>query len=409
MGFARLQAVGWTDHLIRLLFLSYGLVLLGFFYVPNAVDLYKFYSVAVLVPALLLLSRAYPLLRGNHLFLLVLLYFAYMLLTPAWGEVFQWKPYLNYLRLALYVLVFLMVTILLRRIWPQQFELMLRAVCILAALSAIVSLVLWFRSSPDPYQRIIGIGILENPNPSGYAHASFAMLNLAYASRGGAKPWLRICHGLAAAVLFYFVLMTHSRGALLALLFAVAVFFTFKRFRYLVFFIVALLSMIALVKTFFPELYAAFARHVGARPLIWESIWDHALQAPLLGLGYLTEQYMTLPGSVPLVAHNAYLATLRDGGAIGGLLLLAMLGVACRQAWRIGLESGGFACLALLILALVCMFFDTDRLLTRPRELWLVLWLPLGLIMSHPVFFARRAENEAISSSLPNMAEDPQP
>jgi len=47
--------------------------------VPNAVDLYKFYSVAVLIPGLLLLPRVYPLLGGNHLLLLVLAYLIYLL------------------------------------------------------------------------------------------------------------------------------------------------------------------------------------------------------------------------------------------------------------------------------------------------------------------------------------------
>lgn len=408
MGFAKLQGVGWSDHLGRLLFLTYGLFLAGFFYVPNAVDLYKFYSVAVFIPGLLWLPRAYPLLRSNHLFYLVLIYLAYMLVTPAWGESFQWKPYLNYLRLALYVLVFLATSVLLHWVWPRQFELMLRCIGILAGLSAVVSLVLWFRSDPTTYERISGIGILVNPNPSGYVHATLAMLNLAYAFRSTDKPWWRIGHVLAVAVLSYFVLMTHSRGALLSLVFAVAAFFTFKRPRNLVYFIIIVLAVVILVKSYFPELYAAIDRNVGLRPYIWEDILDRVSQAPLFGLGYLTEQFMPVPGvtSKHVFAHNAYLATLRDGGAVGVLLMLIMLGYSCWQAYRIGREKGDFTCLALLVLALVCMCFDTDRLLNRPKVLWLVLWFPIALIISNTLAFCHEEKDDVAANPMSSRVEE---
>ncbi len=382
MAVMRLQGVGWAEHLNRLLFLTYSLFLVGFFYVPNAVDLYKFYSVAVLVPALLLSARAYSLLRGNRLFLTVLAYLAYMLLTPAWGEDFQWPAYLNYLRLALYVLVFLMATVLLRCAWPEQFELMLRVAGILAAGSALISLALWFQSNPAPYQRVIGIGIWGNPNASGYAHAVFAVLNLAYVLRDD-KPWQRVVHLLAAAVLFWFVLMTHSRGALLGAVAAALVLFIGWRPRSTILAAAAVGMMVVVVHNYFPQVYAALGRGIGARPDIWEAVLSRIAEAPIWGHGYLTDQQVHVDArhATFVFAHNAYLATLRDGGAIGGLLLLVTLGLGCWQALRIGKGTSDYTYPALMVLALVCMFFDTDRLLTRPRELWLLLWLPLGLIM----------------------------
>jgi hypothetical protein len=45
-----------------------------------------------------------------------------------------------------------------------------------------------------------------------------------------------------------------------------------------------------------------------------------------------------------------------------------------------GRASGDYALLALLCFGLVYMLTSTDALITRPRELWVILWFPLGLL-----------------------------
>ncbi len=379
----------WSEDLYgrlsRFLLLTYSAFLAGFFFVPNAVDLYKFYSIAVLLPALILFSRTLPLLRGDRLFLLVLLYLVYMLITPAWGESFQWRPYVDYLRLALYVLAFLGATVLLYHMWPERHEIALRAVSLLAGIAGLVSLAIWFSDAHPSSARLIGIGILRNPNASGYAHAVFGVVNLAYAMIPSGKVWLRIGHLLAAAVLFWFVLLTHSRGALLAGLAGIITLFIGRRAREIFLFALLLVVVFMAVHFYFPQVYSALDRGIGARPDIWKVVWSQIREAPFLGHGYLVDPSVYVEGRRAnfSFAHNAYLATLRDGGIIGGLLLLAFLGEGFRRAFQLDRNAATSVHLALLVLASICMLFDTDRLLTRPRELWLVLWLPLGLLMAH--------------------------
>jgi len=286
-------------------------------------------------------------------------------------------------------------TVLLRQRWPQLFAGMLRSLSFLVAVAALISLVLWYRD-PAAGPRLIGIGILENPNPSGYVYAVFAVMNLAYVLEGQGRPWLRALHALAVLSLCIFVLFTYSRGALLALAAACLVFFVVRRTRNTMIFLVVLGTTILVVHYYFPQVYAYLGRGIGVRPDIWRTVLARITEAPVWGHGYLTDQFVQIRGA-ELFAHNAYLASLRDGGVVGGLLMLAMLGMACFQAWRVGRASGDYRYLALLALALVCMTFDTDRLLTRPRELWLVLWWPLALVLSDSVVPVRGPLSERVN------------
>ena len=87
-------------------------------------------------------------------------------------------------------------------------------------------------------------------------------------------------------------------------------------------------------------------------------------------------------GQVFSHAHNSYLATLRDGGIVGLVLLLALLAVATRWGWDLRSRLGERLYLALLLYGMTCIAMDFDRLLVHPKEIWLFFWLPLALIMA---------------------------
>ena len=93
---------------------------------------------------------------------------------------------------------------------------------------------------------------------------------------------------------------------------------------------------------------------------------------------YRVEAY----GKVFSHAHNSYLASLRDGGLVGLALLLLILSVAARWAWRIYRSRGERIYLALLLYGMTCIAMDYDRLLVHPKEIWLFFWLPIALIMA---------------------------
>jgi O-antigen ligase len=123
-------------------------------------------------------------------------------------------------------------------------------------------------------------------------------------------------------------------------------------------------------------------------------VLKQVFEAPFFGHGYLSEATVSVPSAPePYHAHSAYLATLRDGGMVGTALLLMVLGGAVVRAVRVGRSNGDYACLALLLYGMLCITTSADRLIDRPKELWLILWLPLSLLLTQrPALLRHQAE-----------------
>ena len=82
-------------------------------------------------------------------------------------------------------------------------------------------------------------------------------------------------------------------------------------------------------------------------------------------------------------AHSAFLSTLRDGGLVGLFLLLLVYVFALRSALKMALKEHSSLYLCLFVFGLVCVLVDVDQIVTRPRELWVILWLPLACLMAY--------------------------
>ena len=87
----------------------------------------------------------------------------------------------------------------------------------------------------------------------------------------------------------------------------------------------------------------------------------------------------------PYYAHNTLLGTLRDGGLIGGLLYVCILLYAGHIGLRTYRETGDPFYLACLLFGVLCMLTDTDEVITRPRELWIIFWLPLAILIARSI------------------------
>ncbi len=372
--------------LIPVLWITYGLFLLGFFYIPNGIDLYKFFTLTVFLPGLLMLPTGWCLLKSDHLFLLVLLYLGYMLASSCWSQPFTIKEFWHYLRLAAYIVMFILLMAVLRHKYADAFPALLRFLCTGAGVAAAVSILLWYQDHPFPSSRLVGLGILVNPNPSGLAYGCFAIVAAQLALRASALME-RLFFLAIATVLCCFVWFTQSRTALIAVILALIFLgVSIHRDKSNLFFIGWLASILIGGSVFFGEaLLTLFNRDISPRTIIWSSYLADVMQAPLFGHGYLNHLTVYVPAEDVTYdyAHSAYLAALRDGGVVGLLLMLTILLYAGRRALQIGNQSGDYLYLILLTYGMICMIPETDKLITRPRELWLILWLVLALIMTH--------------------------
>ncbi len=376
-----------TLHLTNYLVFAYTLFLLGFFVIPNAVDQYKFFIGAVFLPGLFAAKRVFQTLDHIRLWQLSLLYLLYMLITSFWSAEFSVKELAYTLLLTAYLIMFLLISVLIFQHDRTLFQTILKFVAISAAVAAVVSIALWYAEHPFPSSRLVGIGTIENPNPSAFVYGFFAVISCYYAFRSrGLRA--RLGFALVCAILLVFVVLTQSNTGILATALAVTLVFVFHKHHNPVI-LIAGLAGVSLAGLYLLSslgmLYDPADSGILERLPIWQTVLEQSGRAPIFGNGYQKELLLTDSGTADIAnyAHNAFLATARDGGLVGLSLQLLMLLAALHGALRIAQAEGEPIYAILLMFALICMLADTDQLITRPRELWVIFWLPLAIILAH--------------------------
>jgi O-antigen ligase len=94
-------------------------------------------------------------------------------------------------------------------------------------------------------------------------------------------------------------------------------------------------------------------------------------------------------GALIETTHNAYLQAFWHGGVIGLSLLLLLLVVAFRQAWLLARQGGDYTVFCMLLFAACTMMTGVDTLIDRPRDQWMLFWLPLALLLSYKTLVRR--------------------
>ena len=365
------------------LLVAYGIFLAGFFLTINAVDHYKFLLGLLLVPALPILPRILAGLKRDPVVQLAALYLFYLLSSALWGDGDNAAELARHAALAGLIMFFVALTAFLSATQPGRFGIIVFGAIAVATANALLSIALWEQLPHFGNARLIGLGTLREPNSAGAVYGFYALLAIAWQQRMASRR-ARIVLFCAGFVLLAFLLFSQARAAIVAT-------------------VAALTLLAACNPGHRPRVHVlALTIVVGAALLIsgagnesllrshsWQvrlDLWIDSLRyiadAPLFGNGYLSalELYSQTENKSHTNVHSSYLAALRDGGLLGLALLAAFLGAALQRAVRIGRASGDYALLALLSFGLIYMLTSTDTLITRPRELWAVLWFPVGLL-----------------------------
>lgn len=383
--------------LTNFVFAMYALFLAGFYFVPNAVDLYKFYIFAIFLPGLLLLSNVLRHARRSNIFRALTLYLLYLLVSSLWSAEVDPALLRRDARYIAYIWAFVLLTVHFLRIAPALSARLLDTVAVIAGASALLAIVLLHPWGSFPAeQRMIGFGITDNPNPSAFVYGLAGLMALhATIARWGSAAGYTL--GACTATLWIFVLLTQSNTGLLALLGGSAMLFTGSQLR-------ARNALLGAALLGAAVLFLAWSLGLLGSPT--DSgfseripIWQHCLQlwrdAPVFGQG-LQKVIVIGPGgneSILNYAHSLFLANLRDGGLVGLGLLLLMLGAALRTGLASALSGQGALYLGMLCFGLVVIVGDVDQAITRPRELWIILWLPLACLIAKEL--AARQVNSA--------------
>ena len=382
-------------------FFTFSVFLTGFFYFFNAVDLYKVFKMAVLLPAVPGMLRGIRVMGRDPLFLLLAAFLSFLLLSSAWSLPFSRSLFFEQTRYVLFILAFFVVGASLAERYPGLFARLLKLLVLVAAASAVVSLLWWYSRHPFPGSRVISIGILKNPNPVGFAYGLVGVLALGLGLRARGRREMQIFL-VCALLLFTLVWFTQSRTALAASAIASGLLLLSlgnKKRGLLA--LAALVGALTLLFLLIPEVAKSISERsitIQARFVVWDEVLAQVATSPWYGHGFLSENMRLVMGQ-RLHVHNSFLAALRDGGVIALGLLLMTLVYGSWRAFKADEGRSGLLLLSLLVFAIVCMLTDQDRLVTRPRELWIILWLPLLLVMIAP-YLNRAARLEGDSDGV---------
>jgi putative inorganic carbon (hco3(-)) transporter len=189
---------------------------------------------------------------------------------------------------------------------------------------------------------------LRDAGPLGYAgengmgafQAEFAVFLIGFAAFIK-KPILKLTLWAITFTSVYSLVFTFSRGGYLGFLVGLLVVGLIKERKLLILLAVILVTWQSLTPRAVTErVLMTYSEGQGLDPSAGDrvSIWQDAMQVinhdPVFGTGFDTYSYMGRVGSYK-DTHNYYVKVLLETGAVGLLIFLGLLAVACRMAWRL--------------------------------------------------------------------------
>lgn len=235
-----------------------------------------------------------------------------------------------------------------------------------------------FMANATPGERLIGYGALDNPLLSSHVFGFFCAFWLALSMT--LSPRQSGLALIAATAMGMALLATGSRTPLVATVLTCAwliVACWSKRSVWLL--LCGVLGALALVMLH-PETLSE--RGLSYRPELWAQTLSMVAQQPWQGFGFGAHLAIFIADlntsfSEP---HNFALGVLYYTGIIGFALWLAMHGLALFQCWKHRSNYLFIVCGALLAYGIGAGLTEGGGILPRPKEHWLVTWIPLALI-----------------------------
>lgn len=267
------------------------------------------------------------------------------------------------------------------------------------AASAFTAILLWETltnpASINRVDRLATFGL--NPNRIGHLAAPFAIVSMYVALWDPIKRF-RICAYAVSSALLFIVLYTGSRGALAEFALGTAI-IAMPLLRRPVLAIVlgtiALFTVQGVVMLVDPDTAERFVTEftLTGRMERWEIGFDALRESPILGVGWLWEDFGT--GPVPLNMHSMYIQILAESGLLGiSLLLLGLVVVASKALGHrrtLRHEPFNYAVLhlaiAFIVPALGHGMFESSNLAGASTNI-VFMFLGIGLLDRLPIFQA---------------------
>jgi O-antigen ligase/tRNA A-37 threonylcarbamoyl transferase component Bud32 len=358
--------------------LGYFLLLCALFFLPGRSQHHKLYYGLFSIPALIALCLRPQMIKEllrEPIIIAALLFVAWALLSLCWGPpdddiVGEFKPPLH--TLFLFVGCYLLVRYRSEIIQPLLF-----CAAMVALVASAYNLYMFARVY-EPGMRLIGSGAFDNPLLSSHVFGFFCAywLSVSMTCKRGQLLWLSIP---AMAVMFAAVIATGSRTPLVALTLAALWLSVICWNRRSVVLLGTLLTTGAAVAVVFSQMING--RGDSYRLEIWQLALQKIAHHPWIGHGFNAD--LTLdPGIGYLLQepHSFALGVLYYVGIVGFLPWLFIQIVGLLSSWRYRLQPLFIIASAWLAFGIGAGLTEGGGIISRPKEHWFLLWIPLALI-----------------------------
>lgn len=372
------------------------MLLTGMLWVGDRVLYHKIYYALLAAPTLLALLGKPQYLKSllNSPFIVAFLLFGlYTVTSLAWSPTDDAVGSLA--KRPIYVLLLFFSAGLLAQLAPERLILSLKISGIIGSAAGLISLGIHLHSGETG--RLSGYGALYNALLSSHVYGFFFALWAGYwFSRKLAPNPMTL---ISLAVLGVLILETGSRTPIMGLA-ACLVWLAitqWSRRSLVALFTIAAAGMIGAY--LYPDALAS--RGLSSRPEIWGKAWQQIAEAPWLGHGYDAPLEIWIAAHDYAMAdpHNMLLAVFYYGGLIGVSLWIALYAVAFMFAWRNRKEPFVTVCSALLVFGVTASMTEGGSFLSRPKEHWFLIWIPLALLNAAWIINQTKEQAHAIEKN----------
>ncbi|AEJ12026.1 MULTISPECIES: O-antigen ligase family protein [Pseudomonas] len=372
--------------------LGWLVMLTGMFWAGERSLYHKLFYILLAAPtlvALLLQPGMLKKLLCNPLFIAFLVFCAYTMLSIAWSD--SQNATGSLLKRPLYIAMLLLSAGVISLQAPAHLQQSVRLAATVVALAAAIYLGYFLMYQlPAGAGRLEGYGALYNPLLTAHVLGAFAAVWLVYwfQAKRTLDPMSLICLG----VLGLAILATGSRtplvGMTAALGWLVIVGDRKRGFLALAAVVIALLGVVLA----YPE--AITQRGVSYRPAIWLEALRQIAEHPWLGHGYDSPMTVIIPGLAQTLAdpHNIELGVLYAGGVVGLVLWMAIYSLAIHFCWKYRKHPGVTLAATWLIFGFASGLTEGSAFMSRPKEHWFLIWIPLALVYGQSLVHWRRRQ-----------------
>jgi O-antigen ligase len=371
-------------------------LLTGMFWIGDRSLYHKLFYTFLAFPTLLAILLAPGQLRElvrSPLIQAYLLFALYVSVSVAWSPD---REELSLIKYPLYILMMLLAACLLVRHYPS---LMLKTT-FLSALLAVLSatLTLFWYVKEGAHGRLEGYGALYNPLLTTHIYGFYAAFWLAAWCSKVRLSALITLPALTAIVVL--IICTGSRTPLFALAMSM-LWLVLARPNWRTLLIVGsvfagFIGLILIDPTLVTQRGASF------RPAIWAEAWRQIQPDLWFGHGFNADMRIDLPeiGRPLADPHNLSLGVMYQTGLMGLILWALIYFTALIQAWRLRHNPLVLITGTLVVFGLAAGMTEGSAFLSRPKEHWFLVWIPLALLNITVFHHKTPRQNTALTPAL---------